>query len=94
MTLSEERIACVDALGFGWSTNLRARKSDKLMGVFEVPKEDNVSYNCSIYAQITVAILTRVLLLQSFNEWLKYRKTQWVKQHKRKQGAVGEANFC
>ena len=30
------------------------------------------------------------LLLQSFNEWLKYRKTQWVNHRKRKQGAMCE----
>ena len=56
--INEERTVSLDALGFDWSANLNAEKSDKLLGVFEVPKEDNVSYNCSTFPHINVAILT------------------------------------
>ena len=45
LALTDDRIASLDALGFAWSAH--PSKSDKpIVGVFEVPKEVNVSYNC------------------------------------------------
>ena len=46
MTLDDDRIASLDALGLDWTTNFSTTgKSDRCSNVFEVPKEDIVSSN-------------------------------------------------
>jgi len=52
MTITDDRMTSLDELGFDWSPDFSVGKREKLFRVFEVPKEDYVSYTLHICSDI------------------------------------------